>query len=67
MIQELGSHWSMIIGDDCFEVIDDNMAEVSRSIDAVSLVDYETTESKTDPIYINIIFYYRFRKGYMRQ
>lgn len=45
LIQEFGSYWSTIIGDDCFEVIRDNMTEVSRLIESVELTDFDAPKS----------------------
>lgn len=36
----------MLVGEDCFEVIADNMTEMSRMINAIDLDDYEATKSK---------------------
>ena len=46
LIREFGHHWSILTGDECFIVFEDNLNTLAQAINEVSLNDNETTKSK---------------------
>lgn len=46
LIKELGRHWSIITGEECFQVFQDNLDCLSAGIDEISLNDKDATKSK---------------------
>lgn len=44
LLRELGCHWSIITGGECFEIFDDNLVKLTQKIDEVSLNEKEITK-----------------------
>ena len=47
LVRELGRHWSIITGEECFQIFDDNLSVLSRSVDEVELTEKNSTNSNT--------------------
>lgn len=45
LVQELGRHWSILTGEECFQVFHDNLTELARNIDSIPINQRDTTKS----------------------
>jgi hypothetical protein len=47
LVQELGRHWSILTGEECFQVLHENLTELARSIDSIPISEHDTAKSKS--------------------
>jgi len=45
LVQELGRHWSIITGEECFQVFHENLNELTRNIDLIPINEHDSTKS----------------------
>ena len=68
LLRELGRHWSILTGEECFKVFDDNLLVLSQTVRQVPLNGRETAKRIRcyNSLFIKYMIYFRFRQYPMR-
>lgn len=45
LLRELGRHWSILTGEECFKVFDENLIVLTESVDQIRLDEKDATKS----------------------